>query len=219
MRPFCFFAACLILLLELFGNPVYAASSVVLPKGTRIKLQLNDRLSTKLNSEGDYFSAVVITPVYSDELLVIPKGSIVSGSISRILRPGRFKGKAAINLLFHSIRIPGRGEDTPIAAVLVRMDADASDCFPCNGSAAGEGSRQGDTAEIIAPGISGAGARAGWNRSAGIEGGIGAITGLAMVFTSSEKDLEIQRGSTLDIALERPSTIPLGEDEAVLRNR
>ena len=80
-----------------------ASDTATLEEGTRIPLQLNDYLSTKLNSEGDIFTADVTRPIYQDGRLVIPKGSVVSGSITRIIRPGRFRGKAVMNLLFQSV--------------------------------------------------------------------------------------------------------------------
>src|SRR5512137_1841284 len=88
-------------------------SETTLAGGTVIQLELNDHLSSKLNREGDTFTASVTTPLYVSEHLVVPKGSLVTGNISRIIRPGRFKGKAVMNLVFQSIRIPGRG-DVPI---------------------------------------------------------------------------------------------------------
>lgn len=69
------------------------AQELTLPQGTKITLELEDHLSTRLNREGDAFTARVVNPVFVGERLVIPKGSIVSGSISRILRPGRFRVK------------------------------------------------------------------------------------------------------------------------------
>jgi hypothetical protein len=94
-----------------------AASDTILPEKTRITLQLNNHLSTRVNSEGDTFTAYVTAPILIGDRIVIPKGSVVNGSISRILRPGRFKGKAVMNLLFQSVTIPGRGQ-LPIVASL-----------------------------------------------------------------------------------------------------
>src|SRR5262245_20603750 len=65
-------------------------------EGTRITLRLNDYLSTKLSSEGDNFTADVLVAVYQGDKLIIPKGSIVSGRVGRVIRPGRFRGKAEI---------------------------------------------------------------------------------------------------------------------------
>lgn len=211
----------LALLLVFFNPPVsLAASEMILLEGTRITLQLNDRLSTKSNSEGDDFTAVVTTPVYLSDRIAIPKGSWVTGRISRILRPGRFKGKAVMNLLFQSINIPGRGQ-MPIMATLVRVDPEGNGGIRSEGSLEGEGSTGSDIGKVLIPGLAGAGIGtvAGGGKGAGMGAAIGAAVGLATVFTSRGKDLEVHRGSTLDISLDRPLTIPPEGEDAAARNR
>lgn len=159
-----------------------AAGDATLPQGTRITLQLNNSLSTRSSGEGDPFTAVVTTPVYREGRIVIPKGSVVDGSVARVLRPGRFKGKALIDLKFQSISIPGRGE-REIVATLDRVDVEGG------GRAALE---KGNSALPTA------------------KAGVGALSvgEKGSVFSSQGLDLEIPRGSTLDIQLERPLAIP-----------
>ncbi len=199
-----------------------ATAEIILPEGTRISLQLNDYLSTKQNNERDSFTAVVTVPVYRGDWLVIPKGSVVTGSISRILRPGRFKGKAVMNLLFQSINIPGRGE-LPIVASLSRVDAGENTGIRSEGNIVEEGSKRKDVNKVLGTGLagSGIGALAGGGKGAAIGAGVGAAVGLATVFSTRGKDLEVRRGSLMDISLDRPlsvpaagSGIPLGKAES-----
>ena len=209
------------LLLALFATSIFpAASDAVLPEGTQLTLQLNKNLSTRANREGDPFTAVVTVPVYLGDRMIIPKGSVVNGSISRILRPGRFKGKAVMNLLFQSIDIPGRGQ-IPIVATLIKMDPEGNGSIHSEGSVEGEGSQTTDIGRVLTPGLIGAGIGilAGGGKGAAIGGGIGAAIGLTAVFTSRGKDLEVHRGSTLDIALDRPLMIPSEGDDSAFRNR
>jgi hypothetical protein len=201
---------CLWILLIILALPAIAApqggSEITLPEGTRISLQLNDYLSTKLNTQGEEFSATVGEAVYVKERLVIPKGSIVSGTISHLLRPGRFKGKAEMHLLFTAIRIPG-SPDTPIVASLVSVGEKTA-------TTAGEGgittanSKGKDVAKVAAPTIAGAGigAIAGGGKGAAIGAGIGAAVGL---FSGRGTDLELKRGSPMEIALDRPLVLIL----------
>jgi hypothetical protein len=207
------------LLLSVFALPL-AASDPILPEGTRITLQLNDNLSTSRNSEGDSFTAVVTHPVLLGERMAIPKGSVVTGSISRILRPGRFKGKAVMYLLFQSISIPGRG-NVPIVATLVRIDPEGNGGVHSEGGVKGEGSTGPDVGRVLTPGIVGAGigALGGGGKGAAIGGGVGTAIGLATVFTTRGKDLEVQRGSTMDISLDRPLAIPPEGEDAAAKNR
>jgi type IV secretion system protein VirB10 len=187
-------------------------------EGTRITLQLNETLSTKSNAEGDAFTAVVTMPVYLGGRIVIPKGSVVNGSISRILRPGRLKGKAILDLIFQSIKIPGHRQ-MDILATLVRIDSEGNRGVRSEGRVEGESSVGSDMGKVIAPSLAGAGigTLAGGGKGAGIGAGIGAVTGLASIFTSRGKDLEIHRGSTLDIKLDRPLIIPADSNDSTLK--
>ena len=193
----------------LLQQPFLVAGDSVLPEKTRVTLQLNNRLSTKVNSEGDSFTAYVTTPVLLGDRIVIPKGSIVTGSISRIIRPGRFKGKAVLNVLFQSIEIPGRGQ-LPIAASLARMDVEGIGRIGSEGTVEGEGSEGRDLGKIVIPGITGAGigTLAGGGKGAAIGGGLGAAIGLATVFSTRGKEIDVPRGATLDIVLDKPLSIP-----------
>jgi hypothetical protein len=202
------------LMLALSMQPIsLVAADTILPEMTRVTLQLNNHLSTKVNSEGDSFTAYVTTPVYLGNKMVIPKGSMVTGSVSRIIRPGRFKGKAVMNVLFQSIEIPGRGQ-LPIAATLARMDSEGKGGIRSEGTVEGEGSEGSDIGKIVIPGMVGAGVGtlAGGGKGAAIGTGIGAAIGLATVFATRGKEIEVPRGSTLDIVLDKPLVIPSEEE-------
>ena len=196
------------------------SGEILIAEGTRISIQLNDHLSTKHNNEGDTFTAAVIVPVYQGDRLVIPKGSVITGSISRVLRPGRFHSKAVINLLFQSIRLPGRGE-LPIVASLSSVGSEGNVVIHPEGTIGGDESKGKDAARILKPGIAGAGigALAGGGKGAAVGAGVGAAVGLATVIASREKDLEVRRGTTMDILLNRPLAIPPDAEVSGARNR
>jgi hypothetical protein len=195
-------------------------SEITLAQGTKISLQLNDRLSTKTNSEGDPFSAVVIEPVYQGERLVIPKGSTISGNISRIVRPGRFGGKATMNLLFDSISIPGRGV-LQLTASLVKIDAAGNGSVGNEGTVVGNTSRAGEVISVIGPAAAGGaiGGGIGGGKGAGIGAGVGAAVGLGSIFMTRGKDLEMRKGATMEISLDRPLPVPLEGDEEAAKVR
>jgi hypothetical protein len=184
-------------------------ADTILPAGTKISLQLNDYLSTKLNKEGETFTATVTASVYVKERLVIPKQSIVSGTISRILRPGRFKGKAMMNLIFESIRLPGLAE-IPIVASLVPIDPNGNWDVKGEGTITSEENKGKDAVKVAAPAITGAGIGAIVNggKGAAIGAGIGAVIGIATLARPG-KDLEIKRGAAIEIILDRPLTVPV----------
>jgi len=211
MRQLPRFLLALILPIGLSLQPLCRAEDVlVVPQGTLLRLQLNKNLSTKENHEGDPFTAYVIEPVYLKDQIVIPKGSTVSGSISRVTRPGRFKGKAVMRLLFETVEIPGR-EELPILASLVRIDPDEDANIGEEGRLEGPGSKGRDVGKVVVPGLAGAGvgALAGGAKGAGIGAAAGAGAGMANVFWTRGKDLELHLGSTMDISLDQPLKIPM----------
>jgi hypothetical protein len=201
------------ILITLIPSLCWAAGESTVPEGTRITLQLNDPLSTKRNNEGDVFKAIVVKSVALGDRIVIPKGSVVTGSISRIKRPGVIKGKSLMNLLFQSINIPGHG-DHAILAKLAELPENKSGVYP-EGTVVGEGSAKQDLGKLLAPPILGAGigGLANGGKGAAIGGGIGAAVGIGTIFSTREKkDIELSRGATLIISLERPLIIAAEND-------
>lgn len=194
------------------------AADTVLPEKTRMTLQLNNPLSTRVNSEGDAFTAYVTTPIVVGERMVIPKGSVVSGTISRVLRPGRFKGKAVLNLMFQSIVIPGLGQ-FPIAATLTGVSTQGRGAVHAEGTVTGESGGANDAGKVLVPGLAGAGigAIAGGARGAAIGSGVGAAMGLAGVFATRGHEIEIRKGAMLEITLDRPLAVPPDESAAAFR--
>jgi len=212
--------SCLLLFIVLLPQTAPASPDTVIPEGTRISLQLNNQVSTKQNSEGDPFKAIVTDPVSIGDRIVIPKGSIVAGSISRILRPGRtLKGKAILTLMFQSITIPGRGE-LPIVASLSGVEGEGNGGLSTEGSIRGEGSGGRDVGRALVPAVIGAGigGLSGGGRGAGIGAGVGAAIGLTSVFTSRGKDIEMRRGSALKISLDKPLSVPAEAEGTAARN-
>ena len=183
-------------------------AEMTLLEGADIALELNDHLSTKVNKVGDPFTAKVLADVFEGDQIVIPKDSVVTGSVSRVVRPGRFRGRALMNLLFDSIRIPGKGE-FPVVASLVELKTENESKVKAEGTIEARGTKRRDVGKVAKPGAVGAGigALVGGGKGAAISGGIGAAIGLATVFATRGRDIEIRRGSVLEIVLERSLVI------------
>jgi hypothetical protein len=116
-----------------------------------------------------------------------------------------------MNLLFQSIRLPGKGE-VPILASLARLDSSKGSAKVVSESGvAGEGSAGRDVVRVATPSLAGAGigSLAGGGAGSAIGAGIGAAVGLGTVFTTRGKDLEILRGSGMEIRLDRALLVQL----------
>jgi len=181
-----------------------SGSDVSLEKGTHLVLRLNEHLSTKLSREGDEFTGSVITPVTAADRILLPTGTLVTGRVSRIQRPGRFRGKAMMNLIFESIRLPD-GRAVPIMASLVRVDLEGKGSAGDEGTVTAGSSAGRDAGTVAKPGLAGAGIGAiiGGGKGSAVGAGVGAAVGLATVFATRGKDLEVRRGATMEIVLDR----------------
>ena len=189
-------------LIRIFGAAQdIRAGEIRLPEGTQITLRLNDALSTASNREGDEFTAAVVKAAWRGNVIAIPKESVVTGSVSRILRPDRLKGKAVLDLMFQSIRVPGR-KSADIAATLIRIDPAGSgekqnvENFAESEKTAGGAAKSGKPKIGVRPQSPG-----------GKNTGIGASGGLPSVFNSQGGDLKIPHGAFMDITLDRPLTL------------
>lgn len=69
---------------------------VVLPAGTRIRVRLDQDLSSKDSQPGDHFTATVSDPVDVNGTTVIPQGSRADGTVVDAKSLGRFKGGALL---------------------------------------------------------------------------------------------------------------------------
>lgn len=197
----CFFIIVLALSKIPGAVPNARAGEIELPKGTKITLQLNDTLSTASNMEGDEFTATVETPVYIDDRVAIPKGSVVTGSVSRILHSDRLKGKAVLDLMFQSIRVAG-SKPSDISATLLRIDIAGSGETPI---AENFVEREKSTDGAAKPGSRKIGVRP--QSPGGKNVGIGISGGLPSVFNSQGGDLRIPRGTSMEIMLDKPLTL------------
>jgi hypothetical protein len=85
----------------------------------------------------------------------------------------------------------------------------------------GERSQGSDIGRVVIPGAIGAGigTLAGGGKGAAIGTGIGAAIGLTTVFATRGKEIEVPRGSALDIVLDKPLIIPADEEGTTAGNR
>ena len=90
------------------ANPAAQAGlkTYTVPSGTRILLSLKSEISTRAAAPGDPVYLVSEFPVVSEGVVVLPAGMYVKGSIDRVVRPGKVKGRAQLQLHFASIIFP-----------------------------------------------------------------------------------------------------------------
>jgi type IV secretion system protein VirB10 len=191
---------------------------VVVTPGTRIPLQLINRVSTKTAHEGDNVYLQTAFPVVIDGRIVIPPGSYVKGTITQIKRPGKISGRGEIYLRFDSLTLPN-GVTRDFLGRVGAVDGSSSETLDrTEGKIKGDTSKGKDAATIAQTTAAGAGigsvigvssGRSGLG--AGIGSAAGAAAGLAAVLLSRGPEAVLERGSTVDMVLDRQ--IVFREDE------
>lgn len=183
---------------------------VIVPSGTRIPLQLINRISTKNAHEGDQVYLQTAFPIVVHNRIIIPPNSYVKGTITQAKRPGRVAGKGELYLRFDSLTLPN-GVTREFRAVIGGIDGSSSDTFEKKeGRVVSDGSKGKDMETIAVASTTGAGIGAIAASSAGHSGlgaGIGAGAGLAAglitVLLTRGPDAVLERGSTVDMVLDR----------------
>ncbi len=163
---------------------------ITVPRGTRVLLALVSEISTKRAKEGDRVYLRTDAPVAAGGRVVIPRGSDVSGTITRTKPAGRVSGKGELYIRFDSLILPN-GVSRDFHA---RPPGDEGKVEGNGKSADGrtvmEGAGMGATVGAIARGLPGA----------GIGGAAGALIG---VLVSRNQDVVLRQGTHLEMVLDR----------------
>ncbi len=185
-----------------------APGSVAVPAGTRIPLTLINRISTKNAHEGDQVYLQSAFPVVINNSIIIPPGSYVKGTITQAKRPGRVAGKGELYLRFDSLTLPN-GVTRDFKSRVGAIDGSNADTLDKKeGKIVSDGSKGRDMATIgetaaVGTSIGAIASRSSPGMGAGLGAAAGAVVGLAAVLLTRGPDAVLERGSTLDMVLDR----------------
>jgi len=181
--------------------------------GTKILLNLINSISTKNAAEGDRVYLESAFPVLVDGRIVIPTGSYVTGTVTQVKRAGKVKGRSALFIRFDSLTLPN-GVTRDFRARPSTLDGDQRGSLDkSEGKITGDSDKLGDATKVATAGSYGAmiGGVANGVKGAGIGAGAGAAAGLAGVLMSRGPDAVLERGSTMEMLLDRQ--LQFQEDE------
>jgi type IV secretion system protein VirB10 len=188
-----------------------APEDYLVPTGTHLPLRLLNSVSTKHSSPGDKIYLQTIYPISAQGRIVIPAGSYVTGSLTEVKRAGRVKGKSELYLRFDSLTLPN-GTTRDFRARLSGMDDNGKGSLDRSeeGKVQGESGKGTDaktvaTTTAVGAGIgAAAGSAAGHlGMGAGIGAAAGALGGLAGVLATRGPDAVLDKGSTVEMVLDR----------------
>ncbi len=102
-----------------FAAPFNAnAKTKRIPAGTKLSIKLLTPLGTAANLEGAAFTAMLITEQTSDNDVILPMGSIVRGTVEKIVPSQRMSKGAVLYMNFDHVVTPS-GRQLPLSLNLV----------------------------------------------------------------------------------------------------
>jgi type IV secretion system protein VirB10 len=156
-------------------------------------------------------------PVAENDRIIIPAGTFVQGTVRRVVRPGKVKGRAELQMSFtsmifpngYTVMLPGAVEGTPGSQ---NMDVKGKE-----GTIQGDSSKGKDAATIARAAGTGAGvgAIAGQGKGAGIGAAAGSAIGIATVLLTRGPEIQLSVGDSIEMVLERSLTL----EDTKLRKR
>ena len=179
------------------------------PSGTKIPLMLTQGITTKTAKEGDPVYAQTAFPVTQDNHILIPAGSYVQGVVRRVVRPGRVKGRAELQMSFTSMIFPN-GYTVLLPATVEGVPGSQNvNTKGSEGTIEGRGSKGQDAATIAKTTAAGAGVGAisGSGKGAGIGAAAGSALGLATVLLTRGPEIQLDPGASIEMILERELTL------------
>jgi hypothetical protein len=81
--------------------------ALVLPRGTRLQVRLNQTIDVKHAASGDRFSGVLAEPVVEGNTVAVPSGSAASGEVLVAHKRGHFKGQSVLALTLTRLEVNG----------------------------------------------------------------------------------------------------------------
>lgn len=181
-------------------------AKIILPAGTKLPLVLHNAITTRNAHPGDAIYLETLFPITRDNRIVIPAGSYVQGEILEAKRPGKVKGRGEVRIRLNTMILPN-GYTVDFNAVPTNAGTGGNETTEGEGKIKGDTDKSGDAGTVMKTTGAGAGIGAIASRNArgiGIGAGVGAAVGLMTVLLSRGPELELPRGTTLDVELDRP---------------
>jgi hypothetical protein len=165
----------------------------VLPAGTSVPIFLGQKVDSRVNEAGQTFDGTLASSITIDGQVAIPKGSSVTGVITKSKKQGTFKGEADLALMLTSIRTGGKTYEISSSTWAQTVK--------------GKGKRT----AVMTGGVAAAGALigglAGGGKGAAIGAGVGAGGGLAASGATGGENVTLQPEARLNFKLTKSLTI------------
>jgi type IV secretion system protein VirB10 len=182
-----------------------APAQIVVPAGTHLPLILHNGITSRDARPGTQLYFETTFPVVVNDRVVIPVGSYAQGEVTEAKRAAKGKGGAEIRIHLTTLILPN-GYTVTFDATPTGADTGGGEYTSKEGQINKDRDKGADAGTVIKTTGAGAGigAIAGGGEGAGIGAGIGAATGLAAVLMTRGPEVQLPRGTSVDIMLDRP---------------
>ena len=193
------------------GPPQSPVSTLTVPVDTTIPLRLMNTINSRTVQPGQAIYCESIFPIAVGNRIVIPRGSSVKGSVTKVVRPGHLKGKAQIGIRFDTL-ILSNGTTRSLRATLSGFGGTGREGFqPKESKIEGASSKGEDAGKVAETTITGAeiGTIAGAASGNAVKGlGIGSLAGaaggLVWIVASRGKEIVLPSGTNFELQLSAP---------------
>ncbi len=193
--------------------PATEKKTYIVPAGTKVLLQLRSGINTRSARPGDGVYLASTFPVVVGNRVMIPAGVYVQGVVDRVVRAGRVRGRAQLDMHFTSIIFPN-GTVAEIPGVVNSLPGASKQSVKNDGEGTIEqngdkGRNAGKVAAVAIPTGGTIGSIGGLESGHPLEGGIAGIgaglatAGLVSLFTRGA-DVNIESGTQVEMVFQRP---------------
>jgi hypothetical protein len=188
-----------------------APQTFTVPAGTKVLLSLKSAVNTKTAQQGDGVYLVSSFPVVGNSRVMIPVGVYVQGVVDRVVRPGRVKGRAQLDMHFTTMIFPN-GQVVEVPGVLNSLPgSDGPKVKGNEGTVEQSGNKGRDIGNIAQAAAIGtetgaiAGAVSGHVVKGLAYGGLaGAAAGTIYTLFTRGNEIVIPSGTSVEMVLQRP---------------
>jgi type IV secretion system protein VirB10 len=188
-----------------------APQTFTVPAGTKVLLSLKSAINTKTAQQGDGVYLVSSFPVVGNSRIMIPVGVYVQGVVDRVVRPGRVKGRAQLDLHFTTMIFPN-GQVVDVPGVLNSLPgSDGPKVKGNEGTVEQAGNKGRDVANVLKGaaigaegGVIGGAASGDLAKGVGYGSAAGAAAGAIYTLFTRGNDIVIPTGTSVEMVLQRP---------------
>ena len=187
------------------------SQTFTVPAGTKVLLSLKSGINTKTAQQGDGVYLVSSFPVVGGSRIMIPVGVYVQGVVDHVVRPGRVKGRAQIDLHFTTMIFPN-GSVVEVPGVLNSLPgSDGPKVKDSEGTVEQAGNKGRDIGRVAEgaaigaeAGVLGGAATGDVAKGVGYGSLAGAAAGTLYTLFTRGNDIVIPSGTSVEMVLQRP---------------